>query len=216
MAGRVKADGLQNLTPGLLVAEDQPLSLSEKMKYVSRGGEKLEGALKAFGVKPAGRFCLDAGSSTGGFTDCLLQNGAEKVFAVDVGTGQLDWNLRKDPRVVSREKTHILHIEKKDLPFPPSIVVVDVSFISLARVLPHLAGLAEKGTEFLALVKPQFEADPKEAPKGVVRDPAVRERIMKEMSADLPAWGLAKRGECLSPITGPEGNVEYFLYAAKV
>jgi 23S rRNA (cytidine1920-2'-O)/16S rRNA (cytidine1409-2'-O)-methyltransferase len=213
LAGHIKAPGLQaTLKPGLLVSEEQPLELLSSPKYVSRGGEKLEGALYAFRVDPSGRLCLDVGSSTGGFTDCLLQRGAEKVFALDVGTAQLHWKLRKDPRVLSREKTHILRLTRADLPFTPSLVVVDVSFISLEKVLPHVASLLEKGAELVVLVKPQFEAGPKNAPKGVVRDPAVREEVLRRLSSLLPAWGFIKKGECPSPLTGPEGNVEYFFH----
>ncbi len=215
MAGKVKAPGLQKLTPGLLVPPDQPLEFSEGSKYVSRGGEKLDGALKAFHVDPAGRLCWDIGSSTGGFTDRLLQGGAEKVFAVDVGTHQLHEKLRKDPRVISREQTHVLHLEKRDLPFTPALVVMDVSFIPLEKVLPHLASLTEPGTEFIVLVKPQFEVPPKDAPQGVVRDAAVREEVLRRISGLLPSWGFTKKGECVSPITGPEGNVEYFLHFLK-
>jgi 23S rRNA (cytidine1920-2'-O)/16S rRNA (cytidine1409-2'-O)-methyltransferase len=216
LAGKVRIPGMQNLKPGLNVPEDAPVELLEGLKYVSRGGEKLAGALEAFKVDPKGRNCMDVGASTGGFTDCLLQRGAARVFAVDVGTHQLHEKLRQDPRVVSREKTHILHLEKKALPFPPSLVVMDVSFISVEKVMPHLAALTEPGTEFLVLVKPQFEVGPKLAPKGVVRDPAARLEALKKVSEGLPGWGFAKRGECTSPIAGPEGNIEYFLWATRL
>jgi 23S rRNA (cytidine1920-2'-O)/16S rRNA (cytidine1409-2'-O)-methyltransferase len=216
LAGRVKAPGLGTLKPGLLVAEDQVLELLEGTRFVSRGGEKLEGPLKALGINPAGRACMEVGASTGGFTDCLLQHGAEKVFSVDVGTGQLHWKLRNDPRVSFREKTHILHFKKEDLPFPPSLVVVDVSFISLEKVLPHLAVLTEPGTEFVVLVKPQFEAGPKGAPGGVVRDPKVRAEVLARISEGLAGWGFRAAGDCPSPLPGPEGNLEHFLHFFKI
>ncbi len=212
LAGRVKAPGVKILKPGSTVSPDQVLEVTPGRKYVSRGGEKLEGALDAFRVNLSGRDCLDVGASTGGFTDCLLQRGALKVFAVDVGSGQLDWTLRNDPRVVSRENTHILRFQKTDLPFSPSLVTIDVSFISLEKILPHLASLVDPGAEFVALVKPQFEVEPKLAPKGVVRDPSVRQAVVRKVSDFLPAWGFSKRGECPSPIQGPEGNVEFFLH----
>lgn len=212
LAGKVRAPGKDNLKPGLLVAEDQPLELIEGLKYVSRGGDKLAGVLDALRIDPAGRACMDVGSSTGGFTDCLLQRGAVKVFAVDVGTHQLHEKLRKDPRVLSREQTHILHLSKADLPFPPSLVVVDVSFIPLEKVLPHLAVLTDGGTEFAVLLKPQFEVGPKLAPKGVVKDPAVRAAAIAKVSEALGGWGFSLKGDCPSPIAGPEGNVEHFLH----
>lgn len=216
LAGKVKASGLQKLKPGLLVPEDQPLELLEGLKYVSRGGEKLAGALGAFRVNPAGRDCMDVGASTGGFTDCLLQRGAARVFAVDVGSNQLHERLRKDSRVISREKSHVLRLDKAGLPFPPSLVVVDVSFISLEKVLPHLSSLVDAGTELVALVKPQFEAGPKLAPKGVVRDPAVHRQVLDRLSTLLPGWDYEKRGETTSPLKGPEGNAEFFLHLGKV
>ncbi len=224
LAGLIRAPGLPHtLKPGLAVSPDQPLERVEDLKFVSRGGEKLAGALKEFGVRPEGRFCLDVGASTGGFTDCLLQHGAKKVLAVDVGTRQLHEKLRRDPRVVSLERTHVLKLTRERLEEAFSrhlslatchdiLVTVDVSFISLEKVLPHLAALAPAGTEFLALVKPQFEAGPKNAPKGVVRDPKVRRQVLENISRRLPEWGFEKKGEALSPLKGPKGNVEHFLH----
>jgi 23S rRNA (cytidine1920-2'-O)/16S rRNA (cytidine1409-2'-O)-methyltransferase len=175
LAGQIRAPGLRTPKPGLLVAEDQPLELLEPLRYVSRGGEKLAGALKDLGVDPRGKVCLDVGASTGGFTDCLLQNGAERVMAVDVGHGQLHWKLRQDRRVVNREKTRVLDLTPQDAEdLAPRLAVVDVSFISLEKVLPHLGRLLKPGVEVLAMIKPQFEAGPKNAPKGVVKDPKVR------------------------------------------
>jgi 23S rRNA (cytidine1920-2'-O)/16S rRNA (cytidine1409-2'-O)-methyltransferase len=216
LAGSLQAPGFPKLKPGLLVSEDQPLNLLKAAPYVSRGGEKLAGALLQFGVRPAGFFCLDVGASTGGFTDCLLQKGAEKVLAVDVGTAQLHEKLRRDLRVTSQEKTHVLSLTARDFQdFSPRLVTVDVSFISLEKVLPHLASLTLSGTEFLALVKPQFEVGPKQAPKGVVRDPKVRQAVLDRISSCLPAWGFEKKGDMVSPLKGPQGNVEFFLYFVK-
>jgi 23S rRNA (cytidine1920-2'-O)/16S rRNA (cytidine1409-2'-O)-methyltransferase len=204
------------LKPGLLVPEDAPLELLEGLKFVSRGGEKLAGALDALKVDPKGLACLDVGASTGGFTDCLLQRGAAKVFCIDVGTHQLHEKLRNDPRVAFREQTHVLRLSPPDLPFPPELVVIDVSFISLDKILPHLATLARPGTAFVALVKPQFEVGPKLAPKGVVKDPDVRAAAVKDVAAALPGWGFRLLGECPSPLPGPEGNREHFLHFERV
>jgi 23S rRNA (cytidine1920-2'-O)/16S rRNA (cytidine1409-2'-O)-methyltransferase len=173
-------------------------------------------------VDVRGRDCLDVGASTGGFTDCLLQNGAERVLAVDVGTAQLHEKVRNDPRVTSRENTHVLQLTKSDVGETFSgrgsrvaghapLVVVDVSFISLEKVLPHLGTLAPEGTEFLALVKPQFEVGPKQAPKGVVRDPKVREAVVSRLAAKLPEWGFEPAGSVASDLKGPKGNQESFI-----
>ncbi len=216
LAGKVRAPGVKNLKPGEKVALDQPLELIEDLPYVSRGGLKMRAALDAFGVDPRGRVCVDIGASTGGFTDCLLQAGARRVLAVDVGHGQLHWKLRKDPRVVNREKCHVLKLTRADVDAfagadRPDLVVVDVSFISLEKVLPALAALFDPGTEFVVLVKPQFEAGPKDAPKGVVRDPAVRERVRRETTARASAAGFAVRGDIDCPVLGPEGNQEILM-----
>lgn len=212
MAGLVKATGLQNLKAGLLVAEDQPVEVAAGDKYVSRGGEKLAGALDALKVDPKGLACLDVGASTGGFTDCLLQRGAAKVFCVDVGTHQLHEKIRSDPRVAVREQIHVLKLPRTELPFPPALVVVDVSFIPLEKIMPHLAALTDPGAAFVVLVKPQFEVEPKLAPRGVVRDEGVREGAIRKVKDALPAWGFDLKGECPSPIPGPEGNREHFLH----
>jgi 23S rRNA (cytidine1920-2'-O)/16S rRNA (cytidine1409-2'-O)-methyltransferase len=214
MAGRIRVPGVSKPKSGGLVARDQALELIEACPYVSRGGEKLQGALDQFRVDPNGRVCWDVGASTGGFTDCLLQRGARQVISIDVGHGQLHWKLRKDPRVVNLEKKHILQVEPGSLPLA-SLATVDVSFISLEKVLPHLTRLASVGMEFVALVKPQFEAGPKHAPKGVVRDPEVRAAVLKKLSDGLPGWGFRKEGEMVSPLKGPEGNVEFFLHFFK-
>ncbi len=217
MAGQIRTPGLHRAAkPGEKVSVDQPVELVENLKYVSRGGEKLAGALDGFLIDVKGRFCLDIGASTGGFTDCLLQRGAEKVLSVDVGHGQLHWKLRQDKRVVNLEKRHVLNLTSDCFKeFVPDFVTVDVSFISLEKVLPHLSQLLKAGTEFVCLVKPQFEAGPQHTPKGVVRDPKVREQVLKRLSDLLSQWGFDKKGEMESPLKGPKGNVEYFLYFFK-
>ncbi len=216
LAGKIRAPGVKKLKPGEKVATDQPLELIGDLPYVSRGGLKMRAALDAFGVDPKGRVCVDIGASTGGFTDCLLQAGAKKVLAVDVGHGQLHWKLRNDPRVVNREKCHALKLSRADVDAfaegdRAGLVTVDVSFISLEKVLPALAALFDAGTEFIVLVKPQFEAGPKDAPKGVVRDPAVRERVRRETTARALAAGFAVRGDIDCPVLGPEGNREMLM-----
>lgn len=220
LAGRVR--GILNPKAGLKVRVDQEVTLEQAPPFVSRGGIKLQAALKEFGISVEGRSCVDIGASTGGFTDCLLQAGAVKVLAVDVGHGQLDWKLRNDPRVVNREKTHVLTLTRDAVePFlhghaAPGLVTVDVSFISLEKVLPHLAEIVPAGTECVVLVKPQFEADPKEAPKGVVRNPDVHRRVLDKIEGLAVANGFEMRGERESPITGPEGNHEFLVFFRRV
>lgn len=220
LAGRVR--GILNPKAGLKVRGDQDVTLEQAPPFVSRGGLKLQAALKEFGISVAGRSCVDIGASTGGFTDCLLQAGAVRVLAVDVGHGQLDWKLRNDPRVANREKTHVLTLTRDDVgPFlsghpVPGLVTVDVSFISLERVLPHLAELVPSGTECVVLVKPQFEADPKEAPKGVVRNSEVHRRVLDTIEGLAVATGFEVKGKRESPITGPEGNREFLVFLRRV
>jgi len=216
LAGRVRVPGQQNIKPGMLLPPDAPVELIEAARYVSRGGEKLEGALKDFGLEVKGLQAWDIGASTGGFTDCLLQNGATKVLAVDVGHGQLHWRLRADPRVVNWEERHVLEVNPADVAdFKPGIVVVDVSFISLERVLPHLGKLTSPGVPFVVLVKPQFEAGPKNAPKGVVRDPKVRAAVIEKILGQLEAWGFEKKADAASHLKGPKGNEEHFLHIVR-
>lgn len=228
MAGRVRATGLINVKAGERVALDQPLELVQAAPFVSRGGLKLQAALNEFKPDVSGRCCVDIGASTGGFTDCLLKAGAVRVLAVDVGHGQLDWSLRNDARVVNREKTHVLRLTRADIdaflapgngPLSRSprtedvgLVTVDVSFISLKKVLPHLALLFSDRTDVIVLVKPQFEAEPKDAPKGVVKDPAVRQALLETIEKSAVAAGYLVLGKCESPVIGPEGNIEYFLH----
>lgn len=213
MAGLVFVDGKPALKAGEAVAEEAKLSLkSDPCPYVSRGGLKLRAALDAFPIDTKDRVCLDMGSSTGGFTDCLLQAGAAKVYAIDVGTAQLHSKIKADPRVVSRENTHAKNILPEDFLPRPSLAVIDVSFISLAQVLPFVLPCLAKPFELVVLVKPQFEVGPKLAPQGVVRDPAVRLQAVDKIREAARALGLVERGVIESPAKGPKGNVEYLLW----
>jgi len=213
LAGRVRVEGLERPKPGTPVEPDRPVTLEgPPFPWVSRGGVKLAAALEAFGVAPAGRVCLDVGASTGGFTDVLLHLGAARVYAVDVGYGQLHARLRTDPRVVLREKVNARLLSAAEVPEPVSLVVADVSFISLALVLPALVPLAAGGADFVLLVKPQFESERGEVGRGgIVRDPAVRERAVERVDRAATALGLLRRGRIESPITGADGNVEFLV-----
>ena len=196
--------------PGAQVDEGTVLEVERPPRFVSRGGEKLANALSAFAVDPAGRDCLDVGASTGGFTDCLLQAGARRVIALDVGYGQLHPRLRADPRVTVLERTNVRKLTA--LPFEPDLVVCDVSFISVRTALPPALRLARPGWEALVLVKPQFEAGRADAPKGVVRDPEVHRNALKTVSEDTTRWGGAVVGVVDSGLPGPKGNREFFLH----
>jgi 23S rRNA (cytidine1920-2'-O)/16S rRNA (cytidine1409-2'-O)-methyltransferase len=206
MAGRVP--GYEK--PGMQVDADVALEVAEAPRYVSRGGEKLAHALDVFAVDPAGRDCLDVGASTGGFTDVLLQRGAARVIAVDVGYGQLHERLRADPRVVVLERTNVRELQ--ELPFSPQLVVCDVSFISLRLALPRALTLAAPGWEAVVLVKPQFEAGRAEVKGGVVRDVDVRRRVLREIAEAALAWGGETIGAVDSGLPGPKGNREVFLH----
>jgi 23S rRNA (cytidine1920-2'-O)/16S rRNA (cytidine1409-2'-O)-methyltransferase len=199
--------------PGDLVDADIEIAVAAPEPYVSRGGHKLAAALDAFGVHPAGRICLDAGASTGGFTDVLLQRGATRVYAVDVGRGQLAGQLRQDPRVVSMERTNARALTSGSLPEPVSLATVDVAFISLRLVLGPIAStFGSGGGDLIPLVKPQFEAGRGETPGGVVKDPAVHERVLREIGDAAAALGLEQLAMLPSPILGPEGNREFLLH----
>ena len=213
MAGLVLVDGKPAGKAGDSVAQDAELAFkSDPCPFVSRGGLKLRAALDAFSsINVPGRVCLDVGASTGGFTDCLLQAGAAKVYAVDVGTAQLHSRLKADPRVVSRENCHAKLLRPEWFSPRPTLAVVDVSFISLAQVLPYILPCLAPPAELIVLVKPQFEVGPKLAPKGVVRDPAVRVQAVDKIRAAAMALGLADRGLIESPAKGPKGNVEFLL-----
>jgi 23S rRNA (cytidine1920-2'-O)/16S rRNA (cytidine1409-2'-O)-methyltransferase len=206
MAGRVPG----HAKPGEQVDEAAPLEVEAPPPYVSRAGHKLANALDAFGVDPAGLDCLDVGASTGGFTDVLLQRGAARVIALDVGYGQLHGKLRADPRVTVLERVNARALE--ELPFAPQLVTCDVSFISVRLALPPALRLAAPAWQALVLVKPQFEAGRAEAPKGVVRDAAVRRRVVREVAEALAAVGGAPSGVVDSGLPGPKGNHEYVLH----
>ena len=215
MAGQVFVDERMVDKPGALISPGAQCRLAEtpdELKYVSRGGLKLEKALLTFALKPAGLVALDIGASTGGFTDCLLRNGASRVYALDVGRGQLAWTLRNDPRVVVMEGANIRHVTQ--LPEPIECAVIDVSFISLRLVLPPLAHLLAPGAWVVALVKPQFEAGKAEVDRGsgVISDPAVHQRVLDELQAWIPEHTPFEiRGLTDSPIHGREGNKEFLL-----
>ena len=213
MAGLILIDGKPSAgKAGEMIGQDAVLSLkSDPCPYVSRGGLKLKSALDSFNIAAAGRVCLDVGSSTGGFTDCLLQAGALRVYAVDVGTAQLDSRLKSDPRVVSREQTHAKLLKPEWFDPRPSLAVMDVSFISSAQVLPFVIPCLASPFEFVVLVKPQFEVGPKLAPQGVVRDPAVRLQAVDKIRAAAKELGLAEAGMLESPVVGPKGNHEFLL-----
>ena len=217
IGGRVRVgagDGARlDRKPGDLVDPETNVVVEQPEPYVSRGGHKLAAALDAFGVDPAGRACLDAGASTGGFTDVLLQRGARRVFAVDVGRGQLAESLRHDSRVVSMERTNARNLTATTLPEPVSMATIDVSFISLRLVLGPIASTFERiGGDIVALVKPQFEAGRGETREGVVRDPVVHARVVREVIDAARELGLEPAGEIPSPILGAEGNREFLVH----
>ncbi len=210
--GEIFVDGRRFDKPGTLVADDASVERrSRRPEYVSRGGIKLAAALDAFGVDPAGLVVLDVGASTGGFTDCVLQRGAARVHAVDVGRGQLHWRLRQDARVAVLEGRHAAHLEPGDLPEAADLATVDCSFISALKVLPAVSRLVRPGGRILVLVKPQFEVGPRAAPGGVVRDPAVHETVLRRFVEGVRELGLAAEGIVASPILGPQGNREFFV-----
>jgi 23S rRNA (cytidine1920-2'-O)/16S rRNA (cytidine1409-2'-O)-methyltransferase len=203
--------GRSDRKAGDLVDSDVALSVVAPDRFVSRGAHKLAAALDAFGIDPAGLVCLDVGASTGGFTDILLQRGAARVYAVDVGRGQLADRLRRDPRVVSMERTNARNLTSASLPQLVALAVVDVSFISLALVLAPIAACLRPDGRIVPLVKPQFEAGRGEARRGVVRDPAVHRAVLDRIVAAAEAAGLGALGGVASPILGPEGNREFLL-----
>jgi 23S rRNA (cytidine1920-2'-O)/16S rRNA (cytidine1409-2'-O)-methyltransferase len=213
--GLVVVGGRPAVKPSTLVSAAEPVELAgPPRRFVSRGGEKLEAALQRFGIDVAGRACLDVGASTGGFTDCLLQRGAARVAAVDVGYGQLDWSLRNDPRVVVLERTNARRLGEGSVPFAPQVVVADLSFISLRLVVPALARLAAPGATLVLLVKPQFEAGADDVGSGgVVRDPGVWRRAIEGVIDACSRAGLVPTAVMASPLPGPAGNVEFLLLA---
>ena len=217
MEGLVYVNGQKSDKAGTPVKEDDRIEVrGETLRYVIRGGKKLEKAMQVFPVVLEGCTCMDIGASTGGFTDCMLQNGAVKVYAVDVGYGQLAWSLRTDERVVNLERTNIRYITEEQVPQPVDFISVDVSFISLTLVLPVAHRLLKDGAQMVCLVKPQFEAGKdKVGKKGVVRDPQIHREVIRkgiDCAAELGFW---VRGLDFSPIKGPEGNIEYLLFLQK-
>ncbi len=216
LAGQVRVNGERMEKPGSRVASDAKIELiGDGLKYSSRGGLKLEGALEDFSVTPLDKICLDVGSSTGGFTDCLLQRGARRVYAVDVTVNQLDWKLQKNSRVSTIEK-NARYLKPEDVGEPVEFVTMDVSFISVTKVLPAIVPLAKVGAEFLMLIKPQFELEKRDVGKGgIVRDTALQEKAVDQVRSVTQALGLEILGVRPSRITGTEGNQEFFLLARR-
>ncbi|MBS5323077.1 MAG: TlyA family RNA methyltransferase [Lachnospiraceae bacterium] len=217
MAGIVYVENQKEDKAGSMFPDTVKIEVrGNTLKYVSRGGLKLEKAMTHFGVTLDKKVCMDVGASTGGFTDCMLQNGAVKVYAIDVGHGQLDWKLRNDERVVCMEKTNIRYVVSEDLQEPADFSSIDVSFISLTKVLLPVYHLLKDDGEVVCLIKPQFEAGrEKVGKKGVVRDPAVHEEVIDKVIAYAKSIGYAVRHLEFSPIKGPEGNIEYLLHIQK-
>jgi 23S rRNA (cytidine1920-2'-O)/16S rRNA (cytidine1409-2'-O)-methyltransferase len=214
MAGLAYVDGERADKPGVMLPETANVELrGERQKYVSRGGYKLEKAINAFGISLTGKTCMDIGASTGGFTDCMLQNGAKKVFAVDVGYGQLAWQLRTDERVTVMERTNIRYVTREQTQEPLEFISVDVSFISLKLVLPAAKELLDEGGEMVCLIKPQFEAGRGSVgKKGVVRDKTVHVSVITDITNNALENGFAVLNLGYSPIKGPEGNIEYLMH----
>jgi len=213
LAGEVRANGQRADKPGATFSGDARIELATRgARYASRAGEKLEGALQDFGVSPTNRICLDAGSSTGGFTDCLLQHGAAKVYAVDVTINQLAWKLQRDPRVAPLEM-NVRYLKPEHLAERPSLITADLSFISLGKVLLALAAVARENAEFLLLIKPQFELERGEVGKGgIVREPKLRERAIERVRKAAETFGIRVLGVQPSRLPGAEGNQEFFLH----
>jgi 23S rRNA (cytidine1920-2'-O)/16S rRNA (cytidine1409-2'-O)-methyltransferase len=217
LAGEVRVEGQVATKPGHKYEADVVLSIDARPRFVSRGGDKLEGAFVTFpDFSVEDKVCLDVGSSTGGFTDCMLQHGARRVMAVDVGRGQLHWKMRSDPRVWVRESFNARYMQLSDLPEQPARAVTDVSFISLKLILPPIVNVLAPGGEIISLIKPQFEAGRAQAPGGVVRDPGVREAVVEDIRAfGTETIGLTWLGCVASPLLGPEGNIEFLAWWRK-
>jgi 23S rRNA (cytidine1920-2'-O)/16S rRNA (cytidine1409-2'-O)-methyltransferase len=215
MAGQVRANGQLVDKPAQMMAEEIVLEVLASPRFVSRGGEKLEAAISQFNVDVSGLVCVDVGSSTGGFTDCLLQHGAARVYAIDVGKGQLHWKLRNDARVIVMEETNARNIQ--GLPEQIDLLTADASFISLRTLLPVISNWLKMEGQLIALIKPQFEAGKHEAArgKGVIRDRGVHLRVLTEVLTAFPPAGLEVRGLLRSPILGPKGNVEFLAWAQR-
>jgi 23S rRNA (cytidine1920-2'-O)/16S rRNA (cytidine1409-2'-O)-methyltransferase len=212
--GHVTVRGAPATKSTTLVGADEALALAGPARpFVSRGGNKLAAALEAFAIDPTGRDCLDAGASTGGFTDCLLQRGARRVVALDVGYGQLAWELRIDPRVTVMDKTNVRELRPDLLPYRPSLVTADLSFISLRLAAGPLVRVTEPLADMVILIKPQFETEREHVGRGVVRDPADWRRVIEEVADAIRAAGAGSLGLIVSPVKGPAGNVEFLLHA---
>ena len=217
MSGIVFVNGQRADKPGMPVDPDADIEVrGVALPFVSRGGFKLDKALKVFPIDPAGKTCIDCGASTGGFTDVLLQHGAAKVYAVDVGYGQLAWKLRNDERVINLERTNLRYVTEEQIPELLDIAVMDVSFISVKLVLPAVQRLLKPDADIVCLIKPQFEAGREDVgKKGVVRDAAVHERVLRDFLEAAPGLGYSVMGLDYSPVRGPEGNIEYLAYLKK-
>ncbi len=214
MAGKVAVNDRIYDKPGTLISEDDLLSLKDKdIPFVSRGGIKLESAIMSFNIDINGLVCLDVGASTGGFTDCLLKHGAEKVIAVDVGYGQMAWKLRKDPRVITIERSNIRYLPNEAVPLPVDLVTIDVSFISLKIVVPSVIKFMKPVASVVALIKPQFEVGKGMVGKGgIVRDPLMHDDVIRNLSSFFIETGFKIEGVISSPVDGPKGNKEFLIY----
>ncbi len=214
MEGKVLVSGNVVDKPGTLVRREAEIRLlHEETPYVSRGGKKLKGAIEAFRIDPTGLVVMDVGASTGGFTDCILREGAKKVYAVDVGYGQLAWRLQQDPRVVNLERRNIRYLRKEEIPEEIDLILVDTSFISVEKFLSHLLQFLKRGGRILCLIKPQFEVGKGEVGKGgVVRDPRLHQRVIDRIADHGRSLGLQIAGVIESPLLGPKGNKEFFIY----
>ncbi len=217
MAGKVAVEGEVIDKPGFQIKREAHLQLrGEESPYVSRGGEKLEGALNSFGIDPNGMVVMDVGASTGGFTDCVLQRGAQKVYAVDVGYGQLAWKLQKDPRVVNLERRNIRYLRREEVQEDPDLILIDTSFISIEKFLPSLLRFLKEGGAILSLIKPQFEVGKGEVGKGgVVRNGTLHRKVIDRISKFSEEAGLRVLGVIESPLFGPKGNKEFFIHLKK-
>ena len=213
LAGQVLVNGQKADKAGHAVSDDARVELLESPRFVSRGGLKLEAALQHFKFSVAGKVCLDVGSSTGGFTDCLLQQGAERVYAIDVGTAQLDWKLRNDPRVILHEQVNARYLSRREVPEPIDLAVADVSFISITMILPAVADLLSPDAEMVILVKPQFELERHQVGKGgIIRDPELHQQACRRVEEAVHQLGF-QTAIIPSPVLGAEGNQEFLLYA---
>lgn len=217
LSGRVFSGERRIDKAGAQLPEDAPLDVRQTDRFVSRGGDKLDGAIERLGTDPSGKIAVDIGASTGGFTDCLLQRGAAKVYAIDVGHGQLAERLRSDPRVVVRERTNARFLKAADFDEPIELVVVDASFIGIDKLLPAIAAILPPGGEMVALIKPQFEAGKDEAKRsrGVIRNEEVRSAAIARAREAIALHGFELLAECESPLPGPKGNREHFVYVRR-